>query len=159
VSNKVFRAFYDRQDHTIAGFFTLQVTQDGETTKLFDKLPARSGQNGFTSTDWVRSKSPIPKGGYFLWLRPLNKGQWAGERGIGEFFHISSSKDDPLIIHGPAGQQRVGVGLHPENKLPGSAGCIVLLADSEERRKVITELFALLVALGGEKDCLELTVL
>lgn len=157
------RAFYDRQPGTITGAFTLQ----SGTVKLFDRLPARSGQRGHEGTSWIRGKSPIPFGEMRLWLSSLNRGQMAGERGIGEFFPISSGDNRRLIAwrelgEGPAPGgtgERWDVGLHPENALPGSLGCIVLLTDTPQREAQVRRLFTYLNDLSKTQPWMRLTVL
>lgn len=139
-------AYFDRWEGSIEGLFTIQESYDGKVTKVFSQLPARSGQSAYTRTNWVRGKSPIPfsqqskQNHWRLWTHSISQGQWAGERGIGEFFYISSG-DDPLTMTDHRGHYRRAIGLHPENKIPGSAGCIVLVADTEEQRTEITALF------------------
>jgi hypothetical protein len=58
------RIFYDRRKGSIEGFLTVI---DATGKKLLDKLPARSGQNGYTETNWMPAKSPIP-----LWQPQVN---------------------------------------------------------------------------------------
>lgn len=126
----VIKAFFDRNPKDINGFFTIQKTENGKTTKLIDRVPARSGQGGYTGSSWVRGKSPIPFTSevgsvpYRLWLNPLNVGTRAGARGIGQFYNIST-EENPNVIE-MNGKQRLAIGLHEENALPGSAGCIVI---------------------------------
>lgn len=153
-----FVAYFDRNHTTIEGLFTLQQIEGGKVVKLFERLPARSGQAGFTNTNWERSKSPIPFGEHALWLKPMNVGQWAGRTGIGEFFHIGTVSDPLVITDGRADHIRRAVGLHPENSLPGSSGCIVLLADTPGRRAEVTWLFKFLAELGKTTPCISLRV-
>lgn len=121
-------AYYDRQADTIEGFFTLRAVENGQIIKEFRRLPARSGQKGFENTSWTRGKSPIPFGEFWLWIdKPLQPWASAGERGIGHFLNISSSRVNRRLIQGLNGQMRDLIGLHPENKFAGSAGCIVLV--------------------------------
>lgn len=139
------KAFYDRNKDSIDGVFTLIKVEDNLAVKLFDRLPARSGQNGHANTDWVRGKSPIPFGKHELSLNSVSKREWAGATGVGEFFPISSPGffrkiEDPKNKY----NFRLDIGLHPENNFKGSAGCIVLLVDTPERKAEVEKLFAFL---------------
>jgi hypothetical protein len=140
----IYRAFFDRNEETTNGFFTLQ---DEKGKKLFERLPARSGQTGYTKTDWIRSRSPIPYSKwiikpYRLWLASVNVGMTSKANGIGEFFPISNTEGSREIQGPYHGQERMDIGLHWENDKPGSAGCIVLLNDTPERRDQVKKLFA-----------------
>lgn len=137
MKNTEYTAYYDRQPGTISGWFTLQ---NNEGKKIFTRLSARSGSYAAVNFDWVRGKSPIPYGRHRLWLNPVNRGQWAGSKGIGEFFPVSNG-DNPRLIAGPNGGERWDIGLHPENGIPGSAGCTVLLADTIPRKNEVRKLF------------------
>lgn len=150
--------YFDRNPKSIEGLFTIRtVDETGKVVKEFAKLPARSGQVGYTDTSWIRGKSPIPftqeskdlivlknpnqfPKNLWLWLKNvLQVGEWAGMKGIGEFRYISSSKTDPNIIQSPENPSLVrhDIGLHPDQitpRLKGSAGCIVLACDTEEQK-------------------------
>jgi hypothetical protein len=152
-----FDAYFDRSTSGIEGAFTLQQVLNGKAIKLFEKLPARSGQRGWTKTDWTTEKSPIPFGHYRLWTKSLKPGKKANFDGIGEFFQISNG-DQRGIIQGPNKEQRrVGVGLHRENNKPGSAGCIVLLDNTPALDDEVTRLFKFLRSLP--QDYITLKVL
>lgn len=139
---KQYRLYYDRQKGTIEGFFTLQMTDQvtGKVTKILDRLPARSGQNPLADTSWERGKSPIPfnrqvKGGE-LWvhLSPVKQEGTilAPPRGIGEAWPVSSSlSDKDTIWHTNGLQKRTLIRIHDENNFKGSAGCIVIVNDSD----------------------------
>ena len=160
-------AYFDRSEKTIEGFFTLRTIErdDSDPSKLkiikeFVKLPARSGQKGAEKTSWERTRSPIPwtrnanveavkknpsqfPECLWLWLRKvLQVGEWAGDKGIGEFRYISSGLTDPTTIQSPSNPSliRKVIGIHPENNYPGSLGCLVLLVNTEEQRKKVLEL-------------------
>jgi hypothetical protein len=158
------RLFYDRRDGTIDGFLTVLNTKTGQ--KLVDKLPARSGQNGYTQTNWVPAKSPIPlwqpQVTYYLHLNfiadPLGQVFPLSPGGIGLFFPISTHPHNPQLIEQGA-NRRWHVGLHPENAYPGSAGCIVLLWDTPSRKRKVEALFQLLLQLGKTQQTILLTVL
>lgn len=139
---KQYRLFYDRQRNTIEGFLTLQVTDQvtGKTTKILDRLPARSGQNALANTSWERGKSPIPFNsqvkGSELWvhLAPvMQEGTiLAPPRGIGEAWPVSSSLNERNTIwHANGKQKRTLIRIHDENNFRGSAGCIVIVHDSD----------------------------
>ena len=154
-----YRAFFDRDENSINGFFTLQ---DEKGKKLFERLPARSGQNGYTKTNWLRSRSPIPfskwiNKPYRLWLQSVSAGMDHKANGIGEFWPISNT-DSMREIHGPyEGQGRMDIGIHWENDKPGSAGCIVLVSDTPARREQVKKLFAKLHTIKAQY--IELVVL
>lgn len=143
---EMFKIYYDRQAGSIEGFLTVQKSVGEEVTKLFSRLPARSGQRGWENTSWQRGKSPIPYGSHKLLLKPVNPGTWPGKTGIGEFFPIFTSDHDKRVIFDPkdGSKRRIDVGLHPENAIPGSAGCIVLLTDTPEKKSKVKELFSFL---------------
>lgn len=153
---EVYTAYYDRNYDTIEGLFTIQNSK-GE--KLFERLPTRSGQVAWTDTSWERGKSPIPYGSFKLWLDSYNKGTRAGARGIGEFFPISTEEDRHTIYSAGRRRKRTAIGLHEENTIPGSAGCIVLLTNTPERLEKVQELYKFLTSLKGDIDYINLRVL
>ncbi len=152
------KAYFDRNPRNVEGFFTLVEIEGLEVKPLFQRLPARSGQAGYTKTDWIRGKSPIPYGKHLLWLSPLDTGKFADYNGIGEFYPISNREGAKRVIWGKDGT-RQDIGLHPENKYPGSAGCIVLLVDTPERKQRVIELFEYLRELGKSQKNIPLEVL
>jgi hypothetical protein len=137
---------------------------DATGKKLIDKLPARSGQNGYTETNWVPAKSPIPlwqpQVTYYLHLKPIEDNDVFPTRpnGIGLFFPISTHAHNPALIE-QGSNKRWHVGLHPENAYPGSAGCIVLLWNTPLRKAKVEGLFALLKILSKSQNVVQLTVL
>ena len=149
-------AYFDRDKSGIDGFFTLQQVIDGKATKLFERLPARSGQRGFTHIEWVRGKSAIPFGPFRLWTDSIKPEKKASFDGIGEFFPISNG-DNKRLIQGTGTAQRWDIGLHRENQYPGSAGCIVLLDNRPDLDDKVTRLFAFLRS--QEVPYIELNVL
>ena len=150
----IYRAFYDRKDGNIEGFFTIQ---DENGKPFFQHLNARSGQKGFENTEWSRGKSPIPFGDHYLWIGyPVGIGTRAGKTGIGEFYPISNMAGDRNLIQGPSPQiTRRSIGLHAENSYVGSAGCIVLV-DVEQ---AYTEVFPFLRRIAGGQLYMDLKVL
>lgn len=155
---KEYRAFFDRDPNTIDGAFTLQYFDHttGQKVVPFHRLPASSGQWGYTKTDWVTAKSPIP----FhedLWLStnpvPLLQAEPKGT----PFFPICSDRKNPRLIVGPNGYRRWDIGFHFNNKSPGSAGCPVLEVNTPARKKKAGELFEYLKAI--DEPFIRLTVL
>jgi hypothetical protein len=145
-----FDAYFDRSTSGIEGAFTLQQVLNGKAIKLFERLPARSGQRGWTNKEWVRGKSAIPFGTFRLWTKPIKVGKKADYDGIGEFFNISSG-DKRTVIQGFVSQQyREAIGLHRENDKPGSLGCIVLLDNTPALDDEVTRLFKFLRSLPQE---------
>jgi hypothetical protein len=128
-TSKMYTAFFDRNEHTILGRFSIR-KHTGEY--VVEKLIARSGQHGYTKSSWNRGKSPIPYGRFNLHTTPNNRGQEAGAFGIGEFYPIDT-QGDRLTIRDPENyrRKRMEIGLHEENGLPGSAGCIVIVYHSD----------------------------
>lgn len=130
------KAYYDRRNQL---FTVQQLNEKYQIIKKFEKLPARSGQHGYTDS-WTRGRSPIPFsseciGDLYIWLdSQLQKGEWAGLRGIGEFWRVST-ESDKITIKGKNGKYRQNIGLHPENSIPGSAGCVVFLHRNQEERE------------------------
>ena len=155
------RLFYDRRKGSIEGVLTVM---DATGKKLLDKLPARSGQNGYTETNWVPAKSPIPlwqpQISYYLHLSPVQNGEVFPTKasGIGLFFPISTHPSNPDLIE-QGKNRRWHVGLHPENAYPGSAGCIVLLWNTPARKRKVEALFSLLAEQGKTQATVQLTVL
>lgn len=137
------RLFFDRQPGSIHGLLTiLEIDEHGQARDIVRRVKARSGQAGHTKTSWTRGVSPIPfshevENEYRLYLTPQNVGQKAGQRGIGEFWAISTEPDKVTTKRKGLKQVRLYLGLHPENGLPGSAGCIVVVFESDWR--VISE--------------------
>lgn len=147
-------AWYNRQPGTVDGFFTLQ----NNDRQLFTRMPARSGQRGFTDTSWERGKSPIPYGVHTLFLTPSSIGQLPTGAGIGEFYPIGGAIN-PRVIQGGVAQRRWDIGLHPENAYPGSAGCIVLRWDTPAWRIQVERLFIFLRKLAKTQKTMRLEVL
>lgn len=124
------RIFYDRNNGSIEGLLTInRVEDDGIVTPIFKRIKARSGQWWHKATSWKRGKSPCPYGEHFISTQP--------ERLLMEpvgtrFFPMCSDpKNKRLIQHPTDGRlQRWDIGLHRENRYPGSAGCIVIVDDA-----------------------------
>jgi hypothetical protein len=143
-NNLITTAYYDRSIESINGLFTVKTINriSGLVVREFARLPSSSGQRGYEKESFRRGKSPIPFSNelakpYKLWIdKPNQERQWAGAGGIGAFYHIST-EDDRVTTKNKYGQERKILGWHPNNLIPGSAGCVVSEADSEERRKQI----------------------
>ncbi|MEN6621510.1 MAG: hypothetical protein ABFD50_08185 [Smithella sp.] len=132
--------YVDRQLGNINGFLTLQRVVNGQITKLFEKLPIRSGQNGFVNSkdqDFIRSKGSIPFGDHYLSTK--KESLWMEPKGTP--FYVVSSKPGERVIYGPSGKTRHDIGLHMENQFPGSAGCVVLLHETSEQKRMVKLLF------------------
>ncbi len=149
-------------------------------------LPARSGVGGsFNNTSWTQGKSPIPRssevGGkkLYLWLDPTlikQPGQLPNNgKAIGEFWCISNSKIQSRFIYSISDKaSRDSIGIHLDNNrvwhpalrklielfgFSGSAGCVVLQADSEEAMaKVLRVRNALFLAWKAGQTHIELEV-
>lgn len=155
------KAYYDRQPRTIDGFFSLK---DGSDF-LVEKIWARSGQQACSNTSWDRGQSPIPYSKEVveplkIWLTPYTNGKDFDPDGIGLFWPISTSQIDRGLIKGwYPGQERRVVGLHPENRFDGSAGCIVLRWDNAANRGKVEKLFKIMQDLRKTMDYIDLQVL
>jgi hypothetical protein len=142
MSKLITTAYYDRRAvQNVNGLFTIKTTLDDAIVEEFSKLPARSGQNGFLDS-WTTAKSPIPFSNelisdLYIWLDGQKQiGQWPTGGQIGEFWNISTD-DDRVTIRGKNGKIRKVIGAHPENAYAGSAGCVVLLHETEEQKQRI----------------------
>lgn len=137
----IYKAYFDRDGKSIEGWFTLQVTDPvtKQTTKLIDRVPARSGQYKYTLTDWVTGKSPIPWGKHKL----STKSQPLQMPPVGTRFYPIGSHIGGITIYGPTGHSRTAIGLHRENQYPGSAGCVVIVnkADAEKTFDILDSLY------------------
>lgn len=144
-----YKAWYDKKK----GLFTIQ---NDKGIKLFERLFVRSGQAGYLNAPWVRNTGAIPTNkqvaGNKLYIHttPVKdaKGDFNND-GIGLFFPISDSLTRKDIIRGlNPREERWHIGLHPENKYNGSAGCIVLLWNTVNRKKKVSSLFTWLECLA-----------
>lgn len=136
-----YTAHYDRKSGTIDGLFTLML--DGQPyqigKKKLQRLGARSGQSRCADTNFTRGCSPIPHleenrknkkpTEYWLWTHSIDEYKPAGAAGIGWFFPISNTGSPERTMFGKF--VRIALGLHPENRKRGSAGCIVILSWAE----------------------------
>lgn len=119
--------YFDKSLKSITGVLTMQVVEvvDGKNKvhTLFKRLPVLSGQAGFEGTDWIRGKSPIPFGRHKISTKsvPLQM----EPRGTPFFPIYSHSKDKNTIWSPDKKYKREAIGLHYENRFPGSVGCVV----------------------------------
>ena len=156
--------FVDRDKASVDGFMSVL---DLKGNKIFDRLPIRSGQAGYTKTSWESGKSPIPYSSELpkplrvsLQSRPFQEGEIPTAGKIGEFWPVYNVEGNTTLIQGSGkSQKRLSIGIHPENAYKGSAGCVVILHRSfEERRKMIA-LSKWAKNLIGKYDYIELVVL
>ncbi len=154
-----FTAYFDRQSHTVKGAFTLQSVEHGEVDVLFSRLPATSGQAGYTGgglQDWVTGKSPIPMGRHWL----STKKEKLNISPVGTPFYPVGSSIGSRVIYGPGTKSRTDCGLHLENLFPGTAGCIALDVSTKLRETRAYQLFAILDFLyAGGVQAIPLVVL
>lgn len=126
---------------SIYGVVTLQRVIDGQATKLFDKLPMASGQFGYLAggrQDWVKEKSPTPIGVYWL----STKKEPLGMEPYGTPFYCISDTQGARTIFSPDRKViREAIGLHLENRFPGTVGCTALLHDTNTREQQAYLLF------------------
>ena len=154
VISQDWRAFFERGKESFDGVFTLQKYDDkGNVINApVKRLKARSGARNYFKTEWVVGHSPIPRGNILIRAFPNNIGQTPGERGIGEFYPCSTNGKDleiwenqlgnPAVPVGANTRRRTEIGIHGENSLPGSAGCIVIVDwdDFQIFRKTMKEI-------------------
>ena len=151
-----YKFFFKRYVDRIDGLLTFQ---DKNAKPVFQRVPSRSGQSGYTDTSWVRGMSPIPLGKHYLFLNPLNKGLRADDNGIGLFFPIGSRKNSTTIWSINRFAKRTAIGLHEENTKPGSAGCVVVLTNQEELEQEWLEMCDFLQKLSKDSRFLEFHVI
>lgn len=148
----------DRTPGTISAVLTLQRAVGNTVTKVFDKLPVATGQYPFTDggpDDWVRGKGSTPFGYYWL----STKREALKMEPVGTPFYVISTNKGERTIIGPDGKTRSDIGLHLENRFPGSAGCVVLLANTAERAKRARALFDYLDKIHENEPYIRFTVL
>jgi hypothetical protein len=89
-------------------------------------------------SEWVTAKSGIPIGKFWLWNKKAHVQQYndldATGNEIGRFYPISSMPAYPDTIwnHNHT-KKREYIGLHDENSIKGSAGCVVVINNLEFR--------------------------
>jgi hypothetical protein len=133
---------------------------------VFKQLPVRSGQAGYINAPWVRRLGAIPynrevkSGKLYIHLQPVEdpRGDF-NNNGIGLFFPISDSTEQTRRIEGEHWSEvRFDIGLHPENKYPGSQGCIVLVWDTKAKKEVVDAFLEWLQLQSKAVKCIELEV-
>lgn len=136
----MWKAYFKRGLTSCEGVLTIQKSENGQVVeKPINQILTRSGHPDFFNREWVRAKSPCPRGLFRLWLTPTNKGIAAGQTGIGEFYPMSSDDSRFNINENECGPMPVGatirrrsqIGLHEENKWRGSAGCLVVVKHTD----------------------------
>lgn len=156
------KAYFKRGTSSFEGQLTIQSSKAGIViSKPIDRVRVRSGGASYYNKEWIRGHSPIPRGEFKLWLAPNNKAQHAGAKGVGEFYPISTDNSRYWIHENelgpmPVGQeprQRAEIGLHDENLIPGSAGCIVVINEDE-----FWQISRLLQKIGEDRAYLPLKV-
>lgn len=153
----------DRHPNGIDCKVTLQeVTADNKVIKHFDKLPARSGQYGYTDWtkddikgNWTQGKSPTPIGVH--WMSTKREPLYISP--VGTPFYIFSTYQGSRKILGPDGRIRENAGLHLENNIPGTVGCTALLHDTMERKDRAWALFSYLDKLHKFEPFIKVVVL
>jgi hypothetical protein len=132
--------YYKKSKNKIEGCLSIIVRDDNkeviESESIRDVV-ARSGAPGFHNTNGIRGKSPTPDGNYYLWnsrdrIQQYNDLDATGSE-IGRFYPISSGETNHRLIKHSSGE-RWDIGLHDENSFRGSAGCIVVVDNSDFRK-------------------------
>lgn len=120
------------------------IKRDPKTSKVIESesirdISGRTGQRNFFAKgyDFLRAKGGCPEQNLYLWIDPKfiqQNGQLLAKgKEIGQFYPISSSETNRREIRNPQdlSQVRFDVGLHPENAFEGSAGCLVVVRQSD----------------------------
>lgn len=148
--------YFDRKTTSIYGVLTLQrVDDNGQAHKMFERLPCSSGQRGHTDTDWVQGKSPTPMGRHWM----STKVEALQMEPKGTPFYVMGTEKGSRRIQGPGQAHRTHIGLHLENRHPGTAGCPALLHDTPERECLAWALFAYLDRLHKYEPYIQFVVL
>ncbi len=148
--------YFDRQPDSIYGVLTLQRAEKGKAFKVFERFPCSSGQRGNTTTDWVQGKSPTPMGVH--WMSTKQEHLQFEPKGT-PFYPMGTSKGSRRIEQPDGPQYREHIGLHLENRFPGTAGCPALLWDTPERECSAWALFAYLDKLHKYEPYIRFVVL
>lgn len=133
--------YFDRSYGTINGAVTLQKVENGKIIPIFKRLPAASGQSGYTGRgdDWLRGKGPIPMGRHWLSTKkePLQQSP------VGSPFYVIGSEKGSRLIINPANPTlfRDSCGLHFDNLWRGSLGCIAMSVDNTAMKERAQLLF------------------
>ena len=104
-------------------------------------IKIRTGSNANAGTEWVTGKSGCPTGSFWLWndekyIKQPDDLDATGKE-IGRFYPISSHLSDICKIYNKDKTAfRSDIGLHDENDIAGSAGCIVVV-DNKEWRELV----------------------
>jgi hypothetical protein len=130
---------YVRRPNSMSGVLVAEL----ENETLY--IRCNSGQPGFENTDFVRGKSPTPRGNHWLYTKQKNPKAALPSKAneIGPSFCIGGETDDTTIL-GANGQFRKNIELHFDQKNPslrGSAGCPAI---SQDDKKDADKLYAAL---------------
>jgi len=96
-------------------------------------------------SEWTTGESGIPCGKHWLWNAHkyiLQKGQYNPKGGeVGEFRPISSDREQHNYIYCADNKKlfRSIIGLHPENGIKGSAGCVVVVEEFKKLSKMLKQ--------------------
>jgi hypothetical protein len=118
---------------TKGALYGVATLKDPNGDDIVTRLPIASGQLGYLSggqNDWVKGKSPTPIGDWFLSTKrvPLQM------EPVGTAFYSIGDSPGSTTITSPDGRVvREDIGLHLENRYPGTIGCVALLHDTPER--------------------------
>jgi hypothetical protein len=142
-SGKIYELFVARDVDSFNAEVSL-IKRDPKTAKVIESesirgIAARTGQPKFYAKgyDYLRAKGGCPEGNLYLWINPKyiqQNGDLVAEgREIGQFYPISSSEFNHREIRNPEdpSQVRWDIGLHPDNAFRGSAGCVVIVRQSD----------------------------
>lgn len=151
--------YVDRRPGSIYGVMTLQYVKGGQAVEVFKRMPFASGQAGFVQggpvDDWINSRGGTPYGSHYMSTRkePLQMTP------VGTPFYVMGTERGSRIIRGPQGQTRTNIGVHLENNIPGSAGCIAILHDTPERECLAWAFFTYLDRLNRYEPYIRVVVL
>jgi hypothetical protein len=129
----IYEIYCDRDIGKLYGRLTLQKVVGKKATKIFERLPISSGQYGYLgggNQDWVIGKGAIPMGTHWI---STKRERLVSAEPYGTPFYVISTEKGKRWLKGPNGIWRLDCGLHLNNRIPGSAGCIVLECDTSSR--------------------------
>lgn len=130
--------YVKRTKGALYGTVTLK---DPKGEDIVTRVPMASGQLGYLSggqDDWVKGKGPTPIGDWFLSTKrwPLQM------EPVGTAFYAIGDEPGSSTIESPDGKIiRENIGLHLENRYPGTIGCVALMHDTAERASKANVLF------------------
>jgi hypothetical protein len=112
------------------GTGTLSYTHNG--INIGDIKIRTGAANQLENSEWLRGISGIPIGDFWLWNKKGYIQQPndldATEKEIGRFYPLSTyAHDHRTIWNQDKSKKREEIGLHDENGIKGSAGCVVVI--------------------------------